>query len=307
MSRSVKKLTGLVAATFTPLTAEGEINLSVIGPYIDYLIEKQNIKSVFINGTTGEGSSLSVEERKQLAGAWCQYGRGKLEQVIVHVGCLSIKDCQELARHAASIGADGIAVTSPSYFKPINADALKLFIKEVSIFAPDLPMYYYHLPSMTGVAFDAADVLNGIEQVIPSFQGVKYTGTDLRDLGQCVSYSQSHNWSVLFGVDEQLLGALVLGAHGAVGSTYNYFGRVVNQMLAAFDDGNHMQARALQFESMEIITFAKNLGFDVAVNKQVMSEVSGLAMGPPRLPLLPCPVLKAQAIAQKIKDFSQGH
>uniref|UniRef100_A0A8C1BY43 N-acetylneuraminate lyase n=2 Tax=Cyprinus carpio TaxID=7962 RepID=A0A8C1BY43_CYPCA len=297
----IKKLTGLVAATFTPLTAEGEINLSVIGPYIDYLIEKQNVKSVFINGTTGEGCSLTVDERKQLAAAWCQHGKDKLEQVIVHVGCMSIKDSQELAQHAASIGADGIAVISPSYFKPVNADALRLFIKEVSTFAPDLPMYYYHIPSMTGVAFDAADVLNGIEQVIPSFQGVKYTGTDLRDLGQCVCYSQSHNWSVLFGVDEQLLGALVLGVHGAVGSTYNYLGCIVNKMLVAFDNGNHMQTRALFHH------YLCSAGFDVSVNKQVMSEVSGLAMGPPRLPLLPCPVSKAQAIALKIKDFSQGH
>ncbi|XP_051758078.1 N-acetylneuraminate lyase isoform X2 [Ctenopharyngodon idella] len=217
MSQSVKKLTGLVAATFTPLTAEGEINLSVIGPYIEYLIEKQNVKSVFVNGTTGEGCSLTVDERKQLAAAWCQHGKGKLEQVVVHVGCMSIKDSQELARHAASIGADAIAVISPSYFKPINAEALRLFIKEVSASAPDLPMYYYHLPGMTGVALEAADVLNGIEQMIPSFQGVKYSGTDLRDLGQCVCYSQAHNWSVLYGVDEQLLGALVLGVHGAVG------------------------------------------------------------------------------------------
>uniref|UniRef100_A0A8C2G9S2 N-acetylneuraminate lyase n=1 Tax=Cyprinus carpio TaxID=7962 RepID=A0A8C2G9S2_CYPCA len=269
MSRSVKKLTGLVAATFTPLTAEGEINLSVIGPYIDYLIEKQNVKSVFINGTTGEGFSLTVDERKQLAAAWCQHGKAKLEQVIVHVGCMSIKDSQELARHAASIGADGIAVISPSYFKPINADALRLYLKEVSTYAPDLPMYYYHIPGMTGVALDAADVLNGIERMIPSFQGVKYTGTDLRDLGQCVCYSQSHNWSVMFGIDEQLLGALVLVYF------YHYY------LCSA--------------------------GFDVSVNKQVMSEVSGLAMGPPRLPLLQCPVSKAQAIAQKIKDFSQGH
>uniref|UniRef100_A0A673JCL5 N-acetylneuraminate lyase n=1 Tax=Sinocyclocheilus rhinocerous TaxID=307959 RepID=A0A673JCL5_9TELE len=307
MSRSIKKLTGLVAATFTPLTAEGEINLSVIGPYIDYLIENQNVKSVFINGTTGEGCSLTVDERKQLAAAWCQHGKGKLEQVIVHVGCMSIKDSQELARHAASIGADGIAVISPSYFKPVNADALRLFIKEVSTFAPDLPMYYYHIPSMTGVAFDAADVLNGIEQVIPSFQGVKYTGTDLRDLGQCVCYSQSHNWSVLFGVDEQLLGALVLGVHGAVGSTYNYLGCIVNKMLAAFDNGNHMQTRVLQFSLFYDCYYLCSAGFDVSVNKQVMSEVSGLAMGPPRLPLLPCPVSKAQAIAQKVKDFSQGH
>lgn len=49
---------------------------------------------------------------------------------------------------------------------------------------------------------EAADVLNGIERMIPSFQGVKYSGTDLRDLGQCVCYSQAHNWSVLYGVDE---------------------------------------------------------------------------------------------------------
>ncbi|XP_073765128.1 N-acetylneuraminate lyase isoform X1 [Danio rerio] len=219
---------------------------------------------------------------------------------------MSIKDSQELARHAASIGADGISVISPSYFKPINADALRLFIKEVSASAPDLPMYYYHLPGMTGVALEAADVLNGIEREIPSFQGVKYSGTDLRDLGQCVCYSQSRDWSVLYGVDEQLLGALVLGVHGAVGSTYNYLGHIVNQMLSAFNNGNHTQTRALQFGFMEVITFARTLGFDVSVNKQVMSEVSGLPMGPPRLPLLPCPVSKAQAIAQKIHNFTQG-
>nr|Q6NYR8.1 RecName: Full=N-acetylneuraminate lyase; Short=NALase; AltName: Full=N-acetylneuraminate pyruvate-lyase; AltName: Full=N-acetylneuraminic acid aldolase; AltName: Full=Sialate lyase; AltName: Full=Sialate-pyruvate lyase; AltName: Full=Sialic acid aldolase; AltName: Full=Sialic acid lyase [Danio rerio]AAH66486.1 N-acetylneuraminate pyruvate lyase (dihydrodipicolinate synthase) [Danio rerio] len=306
MSQRVKKLTGLVAATFTPLTAEGEINLSVIAAYVDYLIEKQNVKSVFVNGTTGEGCSLTVDERKHLAAAWCQHGKGKLEQLIVHVGCMSIKDSQELARHAASIGADGISVISPSYFKPINADALRLFIKEVSASAPDLPMYYYHLPGMTGVALEAADVLNGIEREIPSFQGVKYSGTDLRDLGQCVCYSQSRDWSVLYGVDEQLLGALVLGVHGAVGSTYNYLGHIVNQMLSAFNNGNHTQTRDLQFGFMEVITFARTLGFDVSVNKQVMSEVSGLPMGPPRLPLLPCPVSKAQAIAQKIHNFTQG-
>ncbi|TRZ01246.1 hypothetical protein DNTS_014818 [Danionella cerebrum] len=307
MSQSVKKITGLVAATFTPLSEDGEINLSVIAPYIDYLVDKQGVKCVFVNGTTGEGCSLTVDERKQLAAAWCHHGKGKLEQVIVHVGCLSLKDSQELAHHAASIGANGISVISPSYFKPMNADALRLFIKEVSASAPGLPMYYYHLPGLTGVTLEAADVLDGIEKVIPSFQGVKYSGMDLRDLGQCVSYSQPRNWSVLYGVDEQLLAALVLGVDGAVGSTYNYLGRMVKQIISAFDNGNHSQARTLQFKFMEIITFARSLGFDVSVNKQVMSEVSGLPLGPPRLPLLPCLVSKAQAIAQKIRDFSQGH
>ncbi|KAA0714168.1 N-acetylneuraminate lyase [Triplophysa tibetana] len=278
MSRDMKKLSGLVAATFTPLTAEGEVDLSVIGPYIDYLTEKQSVKKVFVNGTTGEGISLTVDERKRLAAEWCLQGKGKLEQVIVHVGSMSIKETQDLAQHAASIGADGIAVISPSFFKPTNADALRMFLKEVGASAPGLPLYYYHIPSMTGVALEVADVLNGIEKMIPSFKGVKYSGTDLRDLGQCVCYSQSHN------------------------CTYNYLGCKMKEMLSAFDEGNMTQARDLQFKCMDAITFAKNLGFDVAVNKQVMSELSGLALGPPRLPMLPCPISKAQTIAQKIKD-----
>ncbi|XP_072295205.1 N-acetylneuraminate lyase isoform X2 [Eucyclogobius newberryi] len=210
------KLSGVVAATFTPLTPEGEINLSVIGPYIDYLIEKQNVKSIFVNGTTGESMSLSVAERKALAEDWCHKAKGKMDQVVVHVGCMSLKDSQELAGHAAQIGADGIAVISPSFFKPSTAAALIAFLREVASAAPTIPFYYYHIPSVTGVNVPVRDVLNGIEDLIPSFSGIKFSGNDLLDFGQCVSKSQPH-WSVVYGVDEHLLAGLAMGANGAVG------------------------------------------------------------------------------------------
>ncbi|XP_036435449.1 N-acetylneuraminate lyase [Colossoma macropomum] len=302
MSPGTGQLTGLIAATFTPLTPQGELNLPLIGPYIDYLLEKQGVRSVFVNGTTGEGCSFSVEERKQLAEEWCRQGKGKLDQVIVHVGCLNVKDSQELARHAASVGADAIAVISPFFFKPTNAEALRMFLQEVASAAPKLPLYYYHLPSITGVNMDAREILDGIENQIPSFGGLKFSAADLRDLGQCISYCRPRGWSVLYGVDEQLLGAVVLGVNGAVGSTYNYVGSAVSSMLSAFEKGDVDLARKLQFKMQEVITFAISLGFGLHVNKQLMSEFSGLSMGPPRLPLLPCPPDRAQAIAQKLRD-----
>ncbi|XP_030640592.1 N-acetylneuraminate lyase [Chanos chanos] len=306
-STVVKELRGLVAATFTPLTPEGEINPSLIGSYIDYLIEKQGVKSVFVNGTTGESLSLSVEERKRLAKEWCEKGKGRLEQVIVHVGCMSLKDAQELARHAATIGADGIALLSPSFFKPTNADALRMFLQEVASAAPDLPLYYYHIPGMTGLNLDAKDVLEGIETQIPSFRGVKFTSTDLRDLGQCVSYCRAHRLSVLYGVDEQLLGALIMDVQGAVGSTYNYLGRAINHLLSAFEAADLDRARKIQFQLQHIITFAKKHGFDLTVNKQVMCEVSGLPLGPPRLPLLRCSQSQALPIAEEIRKVLKDH
>ncbi|XP_041967998.1 N-acetylneuraminate lyase isoform X3 [Alosa alosa] len=268
MTHDGKKLTGLVAATFTPLTPKGEVNLSVIGQYIDFLVEKQGVRKIFVNGTTGESLSLSVDERKQLAEAWCQKGKGKLEDVIVHVGCSSLKDSQELARHAVEAGADGIAVISPTFFKPPNAVL-------------------------------ALDVVEGIEKVIPSFRGLKFSGSDLLDFGQCVSCSPGH-WTHLYGMDEQLLAALAMGADGAVGSTYNYMGSTMNKVLCAFDKGDLEQARKLQFQMQEIILFAIKQGFNLAMNKQLMSEMSGISLGPPRLPLIPCDVTKAQVVVQKM-------
>lgn len=293
-----KTLTGLVAATFTPFTTEGEINLSEIGPYIDYLTEKQHVRNIFVNGTTGESMSLSVTERKSLAEEWCQKAKGKMDQVIVHIGCMSLKDSQELALHAAQIGADGIAVISPSFFKPKSAYALQLFLQEVAKVAPFLPFYYYHIPAVTGVNVPARDVMEDIEKFIPSFRGVKFSGTDLMDFGQCVSSSQPH-WSILYGVDEQLLAALALGAHGAVGSTYNYVGCHVNKLVSAFEKGDLAQARSIQFKIQELLSYAIKHGFDLGVNKQLMIEVSGLCLGPPRLPVMPCPHSHAVSIAEK--------
>ncbi|KAM9475986.1 N-acetylneuraminate lyase [Clarias gariepinus] len=297
-----EKLTGLIAATFTPLTPQGELNLAVIGPYVDHLLEKQGVRSVFVNGTTGEGCSLSLEERKKLAEEWCRQGKGKLDKIIVHVGCLSIKDSQELARHAASVGAHAIAVISPSFFKPSSAEALQMFLKEVASAAPQLPLYYYHLPSLTGVNLNVREVLEGIEKKIPSFRGLKFSGLDLRDLAQCISYCRPRGWSVLYGVDEQLLGGLTMGVGGAVGSTYNYVGDFMNKMLSAFEKGDLALAQNLQFKLQDVMTYANSLGFNLSMNKEMMSLCSGLPMGPPRLPLLQCPSDQAQDVVNKLRQ-----
>nr|XP_060151562.1 N-acetylneuraminate lyase isoform X2 [Globicephala melas] len=235
MASPKKKLQGLVAATITPMTEHGEINFSVIGRYVDYLVEEQGVKNIFVNGTTGEGLSLSISERCRVAEEWVTEGRNKLDQIVIHVGALSLKESQELAQHAAKIGADGIAVIAPFFLKPWNKDVLINFLKEVAAAAPALPFYYYHIPALTGVKIRAEELLDGIQDKIPTFQGLKFSDTDLLDFGQCVDQNRQQQFAFLFGVDEQLLSALVMGATGAVGSTYNYLGKKTNQMLEAFE------------------------------------------------------------------------
>uniref|UniRef100_A0A8D2CVV0 N-acetylneuraminate lyase n=1 Tax=Sciurus vulgaris TaxID=55149 RepID=A0A8D2CVV0_SCIVU len=202
MASPKKKLQGLVAATITPMTENGEINFSVIGQYVDYLVKEQGVKNIFVNGTTGEGLSLSVSERRQVAEEWVTQGRNKLDQVVIHVGALSLKESQELAQHAAEIGADGIAVIAPFFLKPWNKDVLINFLKEVAAAAPALPFYYYHIPALTGVKIRAEELLDGIQDKIPTFQGLKFSDTDLLDFGQCVDQNHQRQFALLFGVDE---------------------------------------------------------------------------------------------------------
>lgn len=280
-----KKLRGLVAATITPMTENGEINFPVIGQYVDYLVKEQGVKNIFVNGTTGEGLSLSISERRQVAEEWVRQGRNKLDQVVIHVGTLNLKESQELAQHAAEIGADGIAVIAPFFFKSQNKDALISFLREVAAAAPALPFYYYHIPSLTGVKIRAEELLDGIQDKIPSFQGLKFSDTDLLDFGQCVDQNHQRQFALLFGVDEQLLSALVLGATGAVGSTYNYLGKKTNQMLEAFEQKDLASALSYQFCIQRFINYVTKLGFGVSQTKAIMTLVSGIPMGPPRLPL----------------------
>uniref|UniRef100_A0A2K6FPS2 N-acetylneuraminate lyase n=1 Tax=Propithecus coquereli TaxID=379532 RepID=A0A2K6FPS2_PROCO len=192
MASPKKKLQGLVAAAITPMTENGRYSFV---PLTDSLFGT-------VNGTTGEGLSLSISERRRVAEEWVTKGRNKLDQVVIHVGALSLKESQELAQHAAEIGADGIAVIAPFFLKPWNKDVLISFLKEVAAAAPALPFYYYHIPALTGIKIRAEELLDGIQDKIPTFQGLKFSDTDLLDFGQCVDQNRQRQFAFLFGVDE---------------------------------------------------------------------------------------------------------
>src|SRR6185436_15310958 len=138
---------GLCAATHTPFSAQGALHLDAVNAQAAHLL-RQNIRFVFIGGTTGESHSLTVDERRALASRWTDVARGTDLKVIVHVGSNCVADSCALARHAEEVGATAIAALAPSYFKPRDVDALTACCAEISGAAPQTPFYYYDIPSM---------------------------------------------------------------------------------------------------------------------------------------------------------------
>jgi N-acetylneuraminate lyase len=279
-AQSGQLLTGLVAAPFTPMHEDGSLNLATVKRQVEGLVAG-GVTGAFVCGTTGESVSLTVPERKQVAARWQAEAGGRLA-VIVHVGHTCLKDAQELAGHAQQIGAFAIGAMAPVYFRPASVEDLVGYCAELAAAAPELPFYYYHIPSMTGVSFDMVDFLRAGEKRIPTLAGVKFTYENLMDFGQCVELGNGR-FNMLFGRDEILLAGLALGARGAVGSTYNFAAPIYRRIISAFDAGDLVTAQREQARAASIVAaFAKYNG--LAAQKAIMKMI-GIDCGPVRRPL----------------------
>jgi len=259
---------------------DGSVALETIDALYRMLVGN-GVRGAFVCGTTGESMSLTVQERRLVAERWRALA-GRDFIVIVHVGHNSLPDCRELAAHAQKIGAHGIAVMAPNFFKPASIEDLVAFCVEAAGAAPELPFYYYHMPAMTGVTIPAVDFMQAASGRIPTLTGAKFTYEDLMDYGRCLVLERGR-FDMLFGRDEILLSALALGARGAIGTTYNFAAPLYRRIMGAYEAGDMAEAQREQSRAREMVAIFYKAGGLAAV-KPIMKMI-GLDCGPPRLPL----------------------
>ena len=272
--------TGLFAAVFTPMCGDGSLNLTQIQPIVDYLLRAQ-ISGLYVCGSTGEGPSLSSEERRAVAAEYVKAAAGKLP-VIVQVGHNSLTEACALASHAQAIGADAISALPPSYFKFSSLETLIDCLNEISSAATNLPFFYYHIPCLTGMDFDMAEFLRRACKCLPNLAGIKYSNTAIHEYQACLRF-EPQRLSILFGYDEMLLSALAVGAAGAVGSTYNFAGPLYNRIIKAFKNGDLTEAQRCQALSVDMIRILSRYRGQPAFKATM--KLIGFDCGPNRLPL----------------------
>ena len=277
-----KHLQGLIAAPFTPMHKDGSLNLDLIPQYYE-MLKTNGVTGAFICGSTGEGVSMSVKEKKAVAEAWAACTKNDNDFIVMPLlGGTSLTDCKELALHAREIGLDAVSFTSPFYFKPANVEMLAQCCAEVASTVPDMPFYYYHIPVLTGVGFPMYELLKAVDGKIPNFSGVKYTHEDFMDFLSCLQF-QNNKYDMLWGRDENMLPSLAVGAKAAVGSTFNYAAPLYYQIMDAFEKGDLKTAQALQQKSIDMIALLGKYG-GIATGKAYMKLV-GMDCGKFRLPV----------------------
>ena len=242
------RINGLIAAPVTPFKENGDIDPEKIKIYADSL-KQDGVSGVFVNGTTGEGFSLTIDERKVLAEAWT-LEKSVNFKVIIHTGHTSIRSTIDLAEHAESLGADAVGEMGPIFFKPATENELAKYCRETAS-VTNLPYYYYHMPSMNGLDFSMTKFLKCAD--IPNLCGVKYTHHDLEDFNKCQKL-ENNKYDMLWGRDETLIKALKIGTNGAVGSTYNSFCPLYLNLIEEYKNDKLENAEYLQQQSINLVS-----------------------------------------------------
>ena len=276
-----EKIKGLIVAPFTPFDKNGELDLSPIADY-GKMLKNNGLVGVFLNGSSGEGYMLTVEERMRLAEKWVSTVPEGFK-VIVHVGATCIKDSYKLAQHAQEIGASGIGAMASPFPKAGRVEELVKYCEEIACGAPDLPFYFYHIPVLNGVYLPMLPFLKAAEDRIPNLAGIKYTYESLYEFNQCMLYKDG-KFDMLHGQDETILSGLVMGgAQGGISGTGSYIGNVLVAVIDEYNKGNIEKAREMQNYAQEVINVIAKYRGNIVCGKRIMKFL-GLDLGINRTP-----------------------
>ena len=269
---------GVITALVTPFR-DGAIDL----PALDALVERQvaaGVAGIAPTGTTGEASTLSEAERRQVVERVVERAAGRM-RVLAGAGANDTPTAIARVRHAKTVGADGALVVTPYYNRPSPAGLLAHYLALAD--AVELPLVLYNVPARTGV--DLADATVALLASHPNIVGLKDATGDVARVSR-MRLTCPEDFALLSGDDGSMLGYLAQGGHGVISVTSNLAPELCARQVRAAAQGDREEALALQDRLIALhgALFADN---SPAPAKWGLARL-GLCAEDVRAPLAPC-------------------
>jgi len=293
---------GIVVAALSTFNKDLSINTDIIPKYAKFLADTDATMAVLVNGTNGEGMSMSAQERKTVAEVWVAEGKKNGQHIMVQVGGCPLPDVKDLARHAEKIGADSLLCLPELYFKPKTALELIDYLKHVSDAAPNTPLLYYHSPAVTGVNVNMTEFVKLSVGKIPTLTGIKYTSPDLEEAYKLLKAAEGH-YTIFYATRTLIEPVAAQGYDSFMAATSNLFHKNLMQIIKAVDANNLKEARALQDKLVESEKLSSKNGQWIGSLKAAMKIFHGLDLGEARPPFLNLTEAEQNEMKEKLKNY----
>ncbi len=268
---------GVATAIVTPMTENG-IDYDAFGRLIDWQID-EGINALVIAGTTGEGSTLSDQEHRELL-AYAVERIGGRVPCIAGTGSNDTAYAIDLTRYACEIGCDAMLVVTPYYNKATQKGLVAMYNAIAD--ASTKPIIVYNVPSRTGVNIEPSTYVELAKH--PRIAAIKEANSNISKIVQAFSLV-GDSLDIYSGNDDQIVPILSMGGKGVISVLSNVIPRQTVEMCNRYFAGDVAGAAAMQCEYLSLVNALFCEVNPIPVKAAVAAM--GFMEGNIRLPLTP--------------------
>jgi 4-hydroxy-tetrahydrodipicolinate synthase len=243
-SLNLDRPAGVFAAVLTPFDDTGAPDSAALALHCRWLL-RNGCDGLSVLGTTGEGNSLSVDERIALLERLIADGI-PARVLLPGTGCCAAPDTVRLTERAVHLGVSGVLMLPPFYYKKVSEEGLFAAFSEVIQRVGDgrLRVYLYHFPQMSGVPLTPPLIERLLVRYPETVVGMKDSSGDLANMAGIAR--QFPGFDVFSGSDELLLPLLRAGGVGCITGVCNVAASIAAQVYAAWRTGDEVAAEQAQ-------------------------------------------------------------
>ena len=267
---------GAAVALVTPFKEDNTTDLDLLGRLIDFQIEN-DIDAIAVCGTTGEASTLSKKEHRQIIETAVKKAKGKVP-IIAGAGSNNTGTALSLSLAAEDAGADALLLVTPYYNKTTQTGLIEHYFYIAD--RTSLPIILYNVPSRTGL-----NILPETYQKLaehPNIVAVKEANGNIESIIKTMNLCED-SLSIYSGEDGLTLPTLAVGGIGVISVAANIMPKKMRLLCDAFEKGKNAEAAALQREISEICSALFSETNPIPVKKAL--TMIGYPVGKGRLPL----------------------
>ncbi|MCQ2016264.1 4-hydroxy-tetrahydrodipicolinate synthase [Clostridium butyricum] len=283
--------TGAAVAIVTPFNEEG-INFEELKRLIDFNIEN-GTDAIVIAGTTGESSTMSDEEHKEVIKFTVDYVNKRIP-VIAGTGSNDTLYALELSQYAEKVGVDGLLIVTPYYNKTTQLG----LVKHYNYIADrvNIPIILYNVPSRTGVNITPKTCLELSKH--KNIVAVKEASGNLSQVAEIRALC-GDELNIYSGNDDQISPILSLGGKGVISVLSNVAPKEAHEICQLFFDGKAEESAKIQLEYLNLIN-----ALFIEVNPIPVKTALGLMgynVGHLRMPLFSMEECNLEVLKKELK------
>jgi dihydrodipicolinate synthase/N-acetylneuraminate lyase len=271
-------LKGIFVPNMVPLDADDRINEEELRRYIEWLIES-GIHGLYPNGSTGEFTRFTADERRQIVRIVCEQTRGRVP-ILAGAAEANVRETLRACEAYREHGARAVAIVSPFYYR-LGASAVYAYFREIALNSP-IDVTLYNIP-MFASPIDVATIRRLAE--FPRVIGIKDSSGDIAQMLRMMAAVEPIRPDFVFltGWEPAMVPMLAMGCQGgtfAMGGVVPEITRTLYDLVIA---GRILEARTLQMRLTELFDLAVGSDFPEGVRAAV--ELRGFKFGVSRQPV----------------------